>query len=99
MQAAQDGDKAAYETLLTDIVPLLRAVVQRTWRNAHDVDDIVQDVLLSLHAVRDTYDPARPLVPWLLTIARRRIADAAALIKPVGARNDGRGAARNLSRC
>jgi RNA polymerase sigma-70 factor (ECF subfamily) len=77
MQAAQDGDKAAYETLLTDIMPLLRTVVQRAWRNAHDVEDIVQDVLLSLHAVRHTYDPARPFVPWLLTIARRRIADAA----------------------
>ena len=77
MQAAQDGDKAAYETLLTDIMPLLRAVVQRTWRNPHDVEDIVQDVLLSLHVVRHTYDPTRPFVPWLLTIARRRIADTA----------------------
>jgi RNA polymerase sigma-70 factor (ECF subfamily) len=77
MQVAQDGDKAAYGALLTDIMPLLRAVVQRTWRNPHDVEDIVQDVLLSLHAVRHTYDPGRPFVPWLLTIARRRIADAA----------------------
>ena len=77
MRAAQDGDKAAYETLLTDIMPLLRAVVQRTWRNPHDVEDIVQDVLLSLHVVRHTYDPTRPFVPWLLTIARRRIADTA----------------------
>jgi len=77
MQAAQDGDKAAYEVLLTDIMPLLRAIVQRRWRSAQDVDDIVQDVLLSVHAVRHTYDPGRPFAPWLLTIARRRIADAA----------------------
>jgi RNA polymerase sigma-70 factor (ECF subfamily) len=77
MRAAQDGDKAAYETLLTDILPLLRAIVQRSWRNPHDVADIVQDVLLSLHVVRHTYDPNRPFVPWLLTIARRRIADTA----------------------
>jgi len=77
MRAAQDGDKAAYEALLRDIMPLLRAIVQRTWRNPNDVEDIVQDVLVSLHTVRHTYDPARPFVPWLLTIARRRIADAA----------------------
>jgi len=77
MQAAQDGDKTAYQALLTDIMPLLRAVVQRTWRNPQDVEDIVQDILLSLHAVRHTCDPTRPFVPWLLTIARRRIADAA----------------------
>lgn len=77
MQAAQDGDKAAYQAVLTDIMPLLRAVVRRTWRSPQDLEDIVQDVLLSLHAVRHTYDPARPFVPWLLTIARRRIADAA----------------------
>jgi len=77
MRAAQDGDKTAYQELLTDIMPLLRAIVHRAWRNPHDVEDIVQDVLLSLHVVRHTYDPARPFVPWLLTIARRRIADAA----------------------
>jgi RNA polymerase sigma-70 factor (ECF subfamily) len=77
MQAAQGGDKAAYGSLLTEIMPLLSAIVRRAWRSPQDVDDIVQDVLLSLHAVRHTYDPARPFVPWLLTIARRRIADAA----------------------
>jgi RNA polymerase sigma factor (sigma-70 family) len=77
MRAAQDGDKSAYHALLTDIMPLLRAIVQGAWRSPQDVEDIVQDVLLSLHAVRHTYDPSRPFVPWLVTIARRRIADAA----------------------
>jgi len=77
MQAAQDGDKAAYQALLADIMPLLGRIVQRTWRSPQDVEDIVQDVLLSVHAVRHTYDSRRPFVPWLLTIARRRIADAA----------------------
>ena len=35
----------------------------------------MQDILLSLHSVRATYDPARPFLPWLLTIARNRMAD------------------------
>jgi RNA polymerase sigma-70 factor (ECF subfamily) len=76
MQAAQAGDKAAYASLLREVLPLLRVMIRRTCRDAQDVDDIVQDVLMSLHAVRHTYDPARPFVPWLLTIARRRTADA-----------------------
>jgi RNA polymerase sigma-70 factor (ECF subfamily) len=77
MQAAQDGDRAAYQALLAEIVAPLRAIVRHAWRTPQDVEDIVQDVLLSMHAVRHTYDPARPFMPWLLTIARRRIADAA----------------------
>jgi RNA polymerase sigma-70 factor (ECF subfamily) len=77
MEAAQDGDQAAYRSLLREIMPLLRDLVRRAGRTPEDVDDIVQNVLLSLHAVRHTYDPARPFVPWLLSISRRRIADAA----------------------
>jgi RNA polymerase sigma-70 factor (ECF subfamily) len=76
MQAAQAGDKVAYASLLREILPLLRAMVRRTCRDPQDVDDVVQEVLLSLHAVRHTYDPARPFLPWLLTIARRRATDA-----------------------
>ena len=77
MRAAQDGDQSAYGALLAEILPMLRLFVRRKWGNAQDVDDIVQDILLSLHAVRHTYDPSRPFLPWLLTIAYRRIADAA----------------------
>jgi RNA polymerase sigma factor (sigma-70 family) len=35
----------------------------------------VQDVLLTLHLIRHTYDPARPFAPWLTAIANRRIID------------------------
>ena len=77
MRAAQDGDNSAYTRLLADILPVVRAMVRRKWRNANDVEDIVQDVLLSIHVVRHTYDPGRPFGPWLSTITARRIADAA----------------------
>ena len=40
------------------------------------MEDVVQEVLLSVHAVRATYDPARPLIPWLSAIVRHRLADA-----------------------
>lgn len=77
MRAAQDGNNTAYAQLLSELLPLLRAIVRRKWRNQQDVEDIVQDILLSVHSVRHTYDPGRALMPWLMTIASRRIADTA----------------------
>lgn len=77
MQAAQRGDERAYQRLLSDIVPRLRFLI-RKWRpflQASDIEDLVQDALLSLHAVRATYDPQRPFMPWLLAIVRNRMAD------------------------
>ncbi len=41
------------------------------------MEDLVQDILLSLHKVRATYDPQRPFTPWLLAIARNRLIDNA----------------------
>jgi DNA-directed RNA polymerase specialized sigma24 family protein len=77
MAAAQDGDGAAYARLLSELLPVLRRVVRRKWRTSQDAEDIVQEVLMSLHSVRQTYDPRRPFMPWLMTITSRRIADAA----------------------
>ncbi len=35
----------------------------------------MQDILLTVHAVRRAYDPRRPFGPWLVAIANRRIID------------------------
>lgn len=35
----------------------------------------MQETLLSVHTARQTYDPARPFLPWLLALARRRVVD------------------------
>jgi RNA polymerase sigma-70 factor, ECF subfamily len=75
MARAQDGDRHAYRTLLQDIAPWLRALASRCFKERSDVEDAVQDVLLTVHAVRHTYDPGRPFGPWLATIANRRIID------------------------
>lgn len=79
MQAAQAGDVGAYRDLLRTITPRIRQVIarQRGFAGAEAVEDLVQDVLLSLHAVRATYDPQRPFMPWLLAILRNRLADGA----------------------
>lgn len=75
MRAALEGDAAAYARLLGEVTPLVRRVAQSHWTGRVDAEDIVQDILLSLHAVRHTYDPERPLTPWLMAIARNRLAD------------------------
>jgi RNA polymerase sigma-70 factor (ECF subfamily) len=75
MSRVQDGDKAAYRRLLEETVPYLRSLVARHRALSGEVEDVVQDILLTLHAVRHTYDPGRPFAPWLAAIARRRIVD------------------------
>lgn len=76
MAAAQDGDRAAYRALLTAIMPWLRRVAGRSLHHPQDVEDTVQDILATVHAIRATYDPARPFRPWLAGVARNRIAEA-----------------------
>ncbi len=75
MAAAQGGDARAYDALLRECMPQIRAVVRVRVRNAADAEDAVQDTLLTLHALRHTYDPSRPFKPWLNAIAERRAID------------------------
>lgn len=75
MSAAQDGDRAAYDRLLRQIIPIVRACSRRHCQNAADIEELVQDTLLTVHRVRHTYDPRRPFLPWLTAIAVRRSID------------------------
>lgn len=75
MARAQDGDVDAYLRLLKEVTPYLRARARRFHRDPNDVEDTVQDVLLTIHSVRHTYDPTRPFGPWLVGIANRRAFD------------------------
>ena len=79
MRAAQRGDGASYVELLRTITPRIRQIIrrQRGFVGVAEVEDLVQDVLLSVHTVRATYDPARPFIPWLLAIVRNRLVDGA----------------------
>jgi RNA polymerase sigma-70 factor (ECF subfamily) len=75
MASAQAGDRDCYRRLLSEITPYLRAIAAQRHHDFRDVEDTVQDILLTIHSIRHTYDPARPFKPWLVTIARRRIVD------------------------
>lgn len=74
MRKSQHGDKRAYAVLLDECASWL----QRYFRKRvppQQLDDLVQDVLMSLHRKRSSWDPERPFMPWLAAIARYRWVD------------------------
>ncbi|MGQ0733222.1 MAG: sigma-70 family RNA polymerase sigma factor [Acidobacteriota bacterium] len=76
MVEAQQGDRQAYERLLTRVASLVRAFVRRRVGDAAWSDDVVQESLMALHRARHTYDTARPFAPWMYAIAQNRLVDA-----------------------
>ncbi|WP_237561532.1 RNA polymerase sigma factor [Frateuria defendens] len=76
MAAAQAGDRRAYERVLADAIPLIRAVARRQGVHGELVEDVVQETLITMHRVRHTYDPARSFDAWLAALASRRAIDA-----------------------
>jgi RNA polymerase sigma factor (sigma-70 family) len=75
MVAAQEGDAESYAALLREAVPLIAAAARKRGIAPDAVDDVVQDVLLTIHRVRQTYDPSRSFGAWLHAIADRRAID------------------------
>ena len=75
MRQAQAGDRVAYRQVLIGVTPYLRRAAGRFFARPADIDDAVQDILMTLHTVRHTYDPDRPFRPWLAGIARYRLVD------------------------
>jgi RNA polymerase sigma-70 factor (ECF subfamily) len=76
MAAAQAGDRRAYERVLAASVPLIRAVARRQGAAVDQLDDVVQETLLTVHRARHTYDPSRSYDAWLSALASRRAVDA-----------------------
>ena len=68
------GDHAAYAKFLESITPLLRRMAGRRLASSEN-EDVVQEILISIHKARHTYDGERPIMPWIISIAKFRIAD------------------------
>lgn len=76
---AQQGDRPAYAALLT----AARQWLLRYYRRRvlpHELEDLVQDTLLSVHRKLASYEPERPFMPWLAVIARYRFVDHLRLV-------------------
>ncbi len=72
--AARRGDKAAFVRLHEAYVGAVRSVVlvRASWA---DTEDLVQDVWVTAWERLGTLDDPAKFGPWLLTIARHRLAD------------------------
>ena len=74
MRAAMTGDAGAYQQFLVSLAPHVRAVARSRCRSLGapegEVEDIVQEVLLTIHLKRGTWDQSRPIGPWVAAIAR-----------------------------
>ena len=75
MQKAQGGDAAAYKTLLVTISPLIKNYLRTRLFSRGHIDDIAQEILLAIHAVRHTYNPEQPFKNWMYGIARHKAID------------------------
>jgi RNA polymerase sigma-70 factor (ECF subfamily) len=68
------GNARDYAKFLETIAPMLRRMVGRRLA-AYEVEDVTQEILISIHKARHTYDGGRPIMPWVLAIASFRITD------------------------
>jgi RNA polymerase sigma-70 factor (ECF subfamily) len=70
------GDAGAYRQLLATLVGDLRSFFRhRIALGADEIEDLVQETLLAIHAKRETYDAGRPFTGWLFAIARHKLID------------------------
>lgn len=80
LRAAMAGDQQAYQRFLVAVTPHLRAMARRRCDQfgapKGEAEDVVQDVLLAIHLKRGTWDPSRPLGPWLTVIVRNKLIDS-----------------------
>jgi RNA polymerase sigma-70 factor (ECF subfamily) len=75
MRQSLAGDQRAYAELLGATARLLRPFLSKRLRFADEVDDLLQEILLSIHKARHTYDGLRPYKPWVYAIAKFRLLD------------------------
>jgi len=75
MKQAINGDKRAYAVLLQETSRFLRPFLAKRLNMAAELDDLMQEILISIHKARHTYDGERPFKPWAYAIARYRLQD------------------------
>ena len=75
MKLSLSGDKRAYAVLLQETARLLRPFLARRLNSSSEVDDLLQEILISIHKARHTYDGERPYMPWAYAIAKFRLQD------------------------
>ena len=76
MRHALAGDERAYADLLRESARMLRPYLAKRLIQNDVAEDVLQEILISLHKARHTYDGNRPFAPWLFAIAQFRLKDS-----------------------
>lgn len=78
MRAANRGEQRPYARLLAEITPVVRGIVRARGGalGPEGCEDVVQDVLLTIHTKRQTWREDAPLRPWLYAVTRHKVVDA-----------------------
>ena len=75
MEAAQDGDSGSYNILLKEISVPLRKYLRNRIDITSSIEDVLQEILFSIHKARHSFDPNKLFSPWMYAIARYRLID------------------------
>jgi len=74
VQGRKDGG-TIYQSALEEIASLIRRSVANKISLQVEQDDLVQEVLISIHEARFAFQENKPLLPWVYAIARFRLVD------------------------
>lgn len=70
------GDEAAFREIVSRYKNSLYAFLRQFLNRQELVEDVFQETFLQLFTSRESFDPSRPLRPWLFTIAANKAKDA-----------------------
>ena len=76
LQRYIEGDEAAFREIVNRYKNSLYAFLKQFLNQPDLVDDVFQETFLQLFTSRESFDPSRPLRPWLFTIAANKAKDA-----------------------
>lgn len=75
MERYVDGEAEAFEYLYRRVSPNLMGYLLRLTRNRERAEDLLQITFSKIHRARSSYLRGAPLLPWILSIARRSFLD------------------------
>ncbi|MGH9142716.1 MAG: RNA polymerase sigma factor, partial [Vicinamibacterales bacterium] len=70
MTAYLDGRIEAFDALYAAFASRLRGYLLAQCRDTSLADDLLQETFMQIHRSRRTYQPGRPVTPWVYAIAR-----------------------------
>jgi RNA polymerase sigma-70 factor (ECF subfamily) len=76
LEQYSQGEERAFRELVNRYKNSLYAFLRRFLNQRDLIEDVFQETFLQLFTSRDSFDPERPLRPWLFTIAANKAKDA-----------------------